>query len=53
MRARAATRAEHDRLWVKFNDYPGWGADIDGLAGRRPKETTVVVFEPQAAGGAS
>jgi deazaflavin-dependent oxidoreductase (nitroreductase family) len=46
VRARAATGAERDRLWVKFADYPGWGADIDALAARRPMETTVVVLEP-------
>ena len=46
VRARAATAAERERLWATFDDYPGWGADIDALAGRRPKDTTIVVFEP-------
>jgi deazaflavin-dependent oxidoreductase (nitroreductase family) len=46
VRARAATAAERERLWAAFDDYPGWGADIDALAGRRPKDTTIVVFEP-------
>jgi deazaflavin-dependent oxidoreductase (nitroreductase family) len=53
VRARAATEAERERLWAKFVDYPGWGADIDALAGRRPKETTVVLFEPVTAGATS
>jgi len=46
VRARAATGAERDRLWAAFQDYPGWGADLDGLASRRPGETAVVIFEP-------
>ncbi|MFN8535440.1 MAG: nitroreductase family deazaflavin-dependent oxidoreductase [Dehalococcoidia bacterium] len=45
--ARAATGAERDRLWAGFRNYPGWGADIDSLAARRPTETAVVVFEPR------
>ena len=53
VRARAATHTERERLWATFGDYPGWGADIDALAGRRPRETTVVVFEPSPAEAAS
>ena len=49
VRGRAATGAERDRLWAAFADYPGWGADLDGLVARRPIETAVVVFEPIAA----
>jgi hypothetical protein len=45
--------AERERLWAKFADYPGWGADIDALAGRRSRETAIVVFEPAMVGGAS
>jgi deazaflavin-dependent oxidoreductase (nitroreductase family) len=48
VRARAATGAERDRLWARFADFPGWGADIDALAARRSTETTVVVFEPRS-----
>ncbi len=48
VRAHAATGAERDRLWAKFQDYPGWGDDLDGLAARRPTETTIVVLEPRA-----
>jgi F420H(2)-dependent quinone reductase len=44
--ARAATGAERDRLWAMFQDYPGWGSDVDGLASRRPGATAVVVLEP-------
>jgi F420H(2)-dependent quinone reductase len=53
VRARAATSDERPRLWAAFADYPGWGADIDALAGRRPKQTTIVVFEPASAGATS
>jgi deazaflavin-dependent oxidoreductase (nitroreductase family) len=48
VRARAATGAERDRLWVKFRDYPGWG-DTDAFAARRSGETAVVVLEPRPA----
>jgi F420H(2)-dependent quinone reductase len=47
VRARAATGVERERLWARFADFPGWGADIDGLAIRRPGETAVVVLEPR------
>jgi F420H(2)-dependent quinone reductase len=47
VRARAATGAERERLWARFGDFPGWGNDIDTLAGRRPAETAVVVLEPR------
>jgi F420H(2)-dependent quinone reductase len=50
MRARAAVGEERERLWAKFRDYPGWGDDIDGLAGRRSAQTAVVVFEPRPTG---
>ncbi len=49
VRARRATGAERERLWARFADFPGWGADIDALAARRSTETAVVVFEPRAA----
>ena len=48
VRARAAVDAERDRLWASFSDYPGWGSDLDGLAAQRRRETTIVVFEPEA-----
>ena len=51
VRARSASRAERDRLWSTFRDYPGWGADLDGLAARRPGETAVVVLEPAEGAG--
>ncbi len=47
VRGRAATGAERDRLWARFREFPGWGDDVDALAGRRPTETAVVVFEPR------
>ena len=46
VRARAATGAERDRLWVRFAVFPGWGGDIAALATRRSTETAVVVLEP-------
>ena len=45
--ARVATGEERERLWAKLIDYPGWGADIDGLAARRPRPTAVVVLVPR------
>jgi len=48
VRARAATASERERLWAMFRDYPGWGDDIDALAGRRSRATTIVVFEPRS-----
>jgi deazaflavin-dependent oxidoreductase (nitroreductase family) len=48
--ARTATGAERERLWATFNDYPGWGADLDALATRRSTEPAVVVLEPRTAG---
>ncbi len=53
VRARAATAEERTRLWSLFDNYPGWGADLDALAARRPRQTTVVIFEPATEGGAS
>ena len=50
VRARAAAGEERERLWAKFGDYPGWGGDLDALAGRRSGETAVVVLEPRRAG---
>jgi len=46
VRARAAVGGERERLWAMVADYPGWGADVDALAARRPKDTKVVVLEP-------
>ena len=50
VRARAAAGAERERLWARVADFPGWGADIDALARRRPTETAVVVLEPRTDG---
>lgn len=46
VRARVAVGRERERLWAMVADYPGWGADVDALAARRPKDTKVVVLEP-------
>lgn len=45
VRARIAAGEEHERLWARFADYPGWG-DLDAFAIRRPKGTAVVVLDP-------
>lgn len=50
VRARVAAGEERERLWAKFSDYPGWGDDIDALAGQRSGETAVVVLEPHGTG---
>jgi len=47
VRARIATGEEHDRLWARFTDYPGWG-DVDAFAARRPGGTAVVVLDSVA-----
>jgi deazaflavin-dependent oxidoreductase (nitroreductase family) len=49
VRARAAVGTDRERLWAGFRDYPGWGADPDALAARRPTQTAVVVLEPRSA----
>jgi F420H(2)-dependent quinone reductase len=48
--ARAAAGAERERLWARFRDFPGWGEDLGTLAGRRTRETAIVVLEPLSAG---
>jgi deazaflavin-dependent oxidoreductase (nitroreductase family) len=53
VRARAATGEERDRLWARFQEFPGWGDDLDGLAARRPRDTAVVVLEPRTASDAA
>ena len=47
VRARQAEGAERERLWASFANYPGWGDDLDALAGRRATERAVVVLEPR------
>jgi deazaflavin-dependent oxidoreductase (nitroreductase family) len=49
VRARRATGDERARLWARFDDFPGWGDDLDGLAARRSEPTAVVVLEPYPA----
>ena len=53
VQARAAAGADRARLWARFRDFPGWGADLDALAARRAKETAVVVLEPRTVTGGS
>jgi F420H(2)-dependent quinone reductase len=49
--ARVASGEERERLWAKAVEYPGWGADVDALAARRPRPTAVVVLEPRDVAG--
>jgi len=49
-RAHAAEGLERERLWARFRDFPGWGADVSALAARRTRPTAVVVLEPEPAG---
>jgi len=49
VRARVAVGTEREQLWARFDEYPGWGDDLDGLASRRSSETAVVVLEPRIA----
>ena len=49
--ARAATGEDRARLWARFREFSGWGDDLDALAARRARETTVVVLEPRTAAG--
>lgn len=51
--AREAVGRERSRLWARFRDFPGWGADLDSLAELRTRETPVVVLEPTEDGGSA
>lgn len=53
VRGRAAEGPERDRLWAGFRDYPGWGDDLEALAGRRATPPAVVVLEPRGTALAS
>lgn len=44
MTAHAATGAERDRLWARWEEVDG---DLAPYTARRPQETAVVVFEPR------
>ena len=46
VRARKAVGAEHDRLWARFEQFPGWGDHLDARAAKRSAATPIVVFEP-------
>jgi deazaflavin-dependent oxidoreductase (nitroreductase family) len=46
VRARAAAGAERARLWARFRDFPGWGADLDALAARRATATAAAPRRP-------
>ena len=46
VRAREAIGSERDRLWERFDQFPGWG-DVEALAAHRSRTTAVVVLEPR------
>ncbi|HEX2765400.1 MAG TPA: nitroreductase/quinone reductase family protein [Candidatus Limnocylindria bacterium] len=46
VRAREAIGSERDRLWERFDRFPGWG-DVEALAAHRSRTTAVVVLEPR------
>lgn len=45
VRARAAGPDERPRLWARWREYDG--ADLDGFAARRSRETAVVILSPR------
>jgi deazaflavin-dependent oxidoreductase (nitroreductase family) len=45
VRGRAASAEERERLWQRWRELD---ERLDGFAARRPRETAVVVFEPNA-----
>jgi len=45
VRGRAANRDERPRLWARWREYDG--ADLDGYAGLRSRETAVVILSPR------
>ena len=52
VRARKASEAEHDRLWARFDDFPGWGDDLGARVSTRTTNTPIIIFEPQEMGAA-
>jgi deazaflavin-dependent oxidoreductase (nitroreductase family) len=49
VRGRAAAGMERDRLWARWREYDG--ADLDGYARRRSRETAIVILSPRDDGG--
>jgi deazaflavin-dependent oxidoreductase (nitroreductase family) len=45
VRGRAAVAEERERLWQRWRDLD---KDLDAYAARRPRETAVVVLEPES-----
>jgi deazaflavin-dependent oxidoreductase (nitroreductase family) len=45
VRGRAADPDERSRLWARWREYDG--ADLDGFATRRARETAVVILSPR------
>jgi hypothetical protein len=48
VRGRAAVAEERERLWQRWRELDH---RLDGFAARRPRETAVVILEPEAAPG--
>ena len=49
VRARVAEGEERTRLWAGWQDYRGYGNDLDAFARRRTTRVAVVVLEPPPA----
>ena len=49
VRARVAEGEERTRLWAGWQDYRGYGDDLDAFARRRTTRVAVVVLEPPPA----
>ena len=49
VRARIAEGEERERLWARWEQYGGYGDDVDRYARLRSGETAVVVLEPRSA----
>lgn len=45
VRARVAVGEERDRLWARFDEFPGWGDELETRRMSRQTGTPVVVFE--------
>lgn len=44
--ARRADGDERGRLWARFDEFPGWGENLDVRTSQRATDTPIVVFEP-------
>lgn len=45
VRARLATGPELERLQARFDDFPGWGDELEARIAHRDVDTPIVIFE--------